>query len=170
MHTITVFITSRSISLSRLHLFNPEHDIALTSNLSNFTAPHAGRQLRHDLGYLPAIWAAQGDYVLVDDVERAQTAYLRLMHRSFGGFVDKRMLARLDIDSVEPWGWDLALRSFLIRYGVKVVPSEENIAVIRDLSHRKHAVRLLHDLQTDGCHDYSDLPSGDHTDTDNIQR
>ena len=133
-----------------LHLFNPEHDIALASNLSNFTAPHAGRQLRHDLGYLPAIWAAQDDYVLVDDVEWAQTAYSRLMHNSFDRFVDKHQLSKLDIDRVEPWGWDLALRSFLMRYSVKAVPSEEEITVIRDLSHRRTAVRLLTELKGDG--------------------
>ena len=133
-----------------LYIFNPEHDIALAANLSNFTSPHAGRQLRHDLGYLPAIWAESDDYVLVEDVEEAQTAFIRLMHRPFEGFVDKHTLVRLDIDSIEPWGWDLALRSFLIRYGVKAVPSEENIAEIRDLSHRKHAISLLQALQTDG--------------------
>ena len=123
--------------MATLHIFNPEHDIALAANLSNFTAPHAGRQLRHDLGYLPAIWAAPGDYVLVEDVEGAQMAFSRLMHRPFEGFVDKHALARLDIGHVEPWGWDLALRSFLLRYGVpsEIVPSEAEIAVIRDLSH-----------------------------------
>lgn len=146
-----------------LHLFNPEHDIALASNLSNFTAPHAGRQLRHDLGYLPAIWAAKDDYVLVDDVEWAKTAYLRQMHRKFEGFVDKRALAKLDIDAVEPWGWDLALRSFLLRYGVKAVPSEEEIAVIRDLSHRKTAVVLLQELQTNGT-------TGESWQTDTLER
>ena len=138
--------------MSTLHVFNPEHDIALASNLSNFTAPHAGRQLRHDLGYLPAIWAASDDYVLVEDVERAQTAFSRLMHRPFEGFVDKHVLARLDIGRVEPWGWDLALRSFLLRYGVpsEVMPSETEIAVIRDLSHRKTAVGLLRQLAFEG--------------------
>jgi hypothetical protein len=133
-----------------LHIFNPEHDIALAANLSNFTAPHAGRQLRHDLCCLPAVWAAPGDYVLVEDVEAARTAFSRLMHRSFDGFIDKHALARLDIVRVEPWGWDLALRSFLLRYGVKAVPSEQEIAVIRDLSHRKTAVDLLTELKGDG--------------------
>ena len=87
--------------MATLHIFNPEHDIALAANLSNFTAPHAGRQLRHDLGYLPAIWAAPGDYVLVADVEGAQMAFSRLMHRPFEGFVDNivdvfDMFARCD--------------------------------------------------------------------------
>ena len=132
--------------MATLHIFNPEHDIALASNLSNFTSPHAGRQLRHDLGYIPALWASDG-YVLVENVEAAKTAFARLMHCQFDRFVDKRMLSKLAIDHVEPWGWDLALRSFLLRYGVEAVPSEAEIAVIRDLSHRKHAARFLKMLQ-----------------------
>ena len=133
--------------MATLHIFNPEHDIALAANLGNFTAPHAGRQLRHDLGYLPAIWAAQGDYVLVEDVEAAQRAFARLTHREFDGFVDKYALSKLAVDRVEPWGWDLALCSFLRRYVVEDVPEDEDVAVIRDLSHRKHAVTLLRELR-----------------------
>ena len=138
--------------MNKLHIFNPEHDIALGSNLSNFTAPHAGRVLRADVGYLPAIWAAPDDYVLVDNTEDAQTAFACFMHRPFKGFVEKRQLAHLPISRVEPWGWDLALRSFLLRYGVpsEVIPSEQQIAVIRDLSHRKTAVDLLRSLAMDG--------------------
>ena len=135
--------------MATLHIFNPEHDIALAANLSNFTSPHAGRQLRHDLGYLPAIWASE-DYVLVEDVEAAQRDFARVMHRGFDGFVDKHQLAKLNITHVEPWGWDLALRSFLLRYGVTAVPTEEEIAMIRDLSHRKYAVDLLRELEFEG--------------------
>ena len=136
--------------MATLHIFNPEHDIALAANLSNFTSPHAGRQLRADIGFLPAIWAGEGDVVLVDNVADAQRDFARVMHRQFEGFVDKHQLAKLDIDRVEPWGWDLALRSFLLRYGVKAVPSEEEIGVIRDLSHRKHAIGLLRSLEAEG--------------------
>ena len=140
--------------MATLHIFNPEHDIALAANLSNFTSPHAGRQLRHDLGWLPALWASEG-YVLVEDVEAAARDFARVMHRQFDGFVDKHQLVKLDIDHVEPWGWDLALRSFLVRYGVKAVPTVEEIGVIRDLSHRKYAVELLRALTCDGTIGYS---------------
>ena len=51
--------------MKKLHIFNPEHDIALASNLANFTAPHAGRQLRADLGFLPVLWANEGDVPLI---------------------------------------------------------------------------------------------------------
>lgn len=130
----------------RLHIFNPEHDLALAANLSNFTAPHAGRHLRSDLGFLPALWADEDDVILVENVEYARRAFGRLRNKIGRGqrhFVDKSELHHLDITNVEPWGWDLALRSFLLRYGVKALPSEEEIAVIRDLSHRKYAAQLL---------------------------
>ena len=64
-----------------LHIFNPEHDIALASGLANFTAPHAGRQLRHDLGFLPALWASEGDIIMVDAVDQARRSLERLTHR-----------------------------------------------------------------------------------------
>ena len=60
-----------------IRIFNPEHDIALASNMERFTAPHAGRQLRSDLGYLPAFWADEGDVVIVDDIDFSESAYRR---------------------------------------------------------------------------------------------
>jgi len=137
----------------KLHVFNPEHDIALASNLANFTAPHAGRQLRTDLGYLPALWAQDDEAVLVDCVEVAQRRYNRMRHRIHGHhplFVDKDQLARLDITEVEPWGWDPALCSQLSRYGVSCLPHQEYVDMVRRLSHRRTAARLLPLLLTDG--------------------
>lgn len=144
--------------MAKLYVFNPEHDLALAANLSNFTAPHAGRQLRHDLGYLPALWANDDDYILVDDVEKAVRQYGRVRAKIGGTpkqFVDKSQLRSLYINKVEPWGWDLALRQFLLRWGVDAVPSEDEIAEIRDLSHRKQAVGLLRELQLPGTIGYS---------------
>ena len=137
----------------KLHVFNPEHDLALAANMNNYTSPHAGRQLRADLGFIPAIWAGDDDYILVDDVHQAEEAYSKLQAELGLGpkqFVDKKQLSVLYINKVEPWGWDLALRSFLLRCGVECVPSEDDIAVIRDLSHRKQAVGLLRQLQLPG--------------------
>lgn len=137
----------------KLHIFNPEHDLALASNLSNFTAPHAGRQLRQDLGWLPALWAEEDDFILVDNIKNAQRSYGRLRVRIGSGqrqFVDKFQLNSLDVTEVRPWGWNLTLRSFLLRYGVNSVPSEEYIDGVRKLSHRRQAVSLLNSLQGKG--------------------
>ena len=137
----------------KLLVFNPEHDLALAANLSNFTAPRAGRQLRADLGFIPAVWADNDDYILVDDVRQAEEAY-GVLQSELGLesklFVDKSQLSRLYINKVEPWGWDLTLRSFLLRYGVNAVPSEDEIAMVRNLSHRRQTAFLLEKLKTEG--------------------
>lgn len=135
-----------------LHVFNPEHDLALAANLSNFTAPHAGRQLRADLGYIPALWAAKDDMVLVENAEDAEWRYRLLVKRPFGHFITKEQIAHLVITDVDVWGWDLAIRSFLMRQGVarQLLPSDDQMAMIRELSHRRYAQQMLVQLQGEG--------------------
>lgn len=135
----------------KLHIFNPEHDIALASGLSNFTAPHAGRQLRHDLGFLPALWAEADDAVLVDDVETAERM-VRRKKVATRQFVDKHQLASLPVTRIEPWGWNSALKAYLLRQGVSegLLPSDSTLEDIRLLSHRRTAAELLPILQTEG--------------------
>jgi hypothetical protein len=147
-----------------LHIFNPEHDIALASNLSNFTAPHAGRQLRHDLGFLPEVWAEEGDCILVDDVELAQyegKKFLQAMARQLGRSLNrpnyqfalsKPSACLQQTTSVMPWGWDRALRARLKRMGIasELMPSDQQLDDIRNLSHRRTSATLLPQLQTDG--------------------
>jgi hypothetical protein len=148
-----------------LHIFNPEHDIALASNLSNFTAPHAGRQLRNDLGFLPALWAKDGDQILVGHEESAMKAFRRVCHRlsklgptdySHPGNIKfphwEHNIPTLGISSVQPWGWDRAIRRELERMGVSepLLPTAEQIEHIRQLSHRRTSARLLPLLQMEG--------------------
>ena len=150
-----------------IHIFNPEHDLALASNLRNFTSPHAGRQLRHDLSWLPALWASEGDKVLVDDCESAMNGY-RLLLREVNRLNAKSVLTKhsersyqtltandstfvakpydfKDTTSISPWGWNQALRFQLKNAGapLSVLPTEEAIDIIRNLSHRKTSSTLL---------------------------
>lgn len=158
--------------MKTLHIFNPEHDIALAANLANFTAPHAGRQLRADLGFLPALWAKEGDDVLVDNVEYAEKAWRRVACRvvqllglsvpseetiSFLGgncqFPRRRPSVSLgETNAVSVWGWDKALCTTLKRKGVpeSLLPSDTQLEHIRQLSHRSVAGGLLRQLQTEG--------------------
>lgn len=145
----------------KLHIFNPEHDIALASNLAHFTAPHAGRQLRRDLGFLPVLWAAVDDVVLVDDVDVARKGFERLKRfvptgetpaflRSDSWFQPfRRPVPSVVPDGVEPWGWDLALRTALQKNGISptILPSAEQIDGVRRLSHRRTSARVLAQLR-----------------------
>ena len=147
-----------------LHIFNPEHDIALASGLSNFTAPHAGRQLRHDLGFLPAIWAQEDDIIVVDEPEYAAKCWKRLapklvcLGETGSPYLGKRLfvgwkeLASLDDVKIEPWGWNTALRALLLRSGLAEtqLPSLPMLDTIRELSHRRVAAALLPQLRMQG--------------------
>lgn len=139
----------------RIHVFNPEHDLALASNLDNFTAPHAGRDLRHDLGFLPAIWAGEGDAVLVDSREAAEYAYGKLGLPLRARFVTRHDLPQLISDptfSLDPWGWDRAIRGELLRLGAPAdrLPDDTYLNIVRQTSHRswaaEHILRPLREL------------------------
>ena len=134
--------------MAKLFLFNPEHDIALASNLAHFTAPHAGRQLRADLAYLPALWADEDDYIFVDHVEAARKSYERLrrrLGRPIANFVDRDGLRRIHVTNVVPWGWDAAVATDLQRWGIDgaILPSTSLLAHYRELSHRRTSAQLL---------------------------
>lgn len=138
----------------KLHIFNPEHDIALAANLSNFTAPHAGRALRADLGFLPAIWAEEGDAVLVDDIDDTKRRWADCLIRNGLHFPEPTWVTLRDLhvlhpEQVDPWGWDLALRAQLLRNGIMedLLPTIDEIEEIRHLSHRQKAAGILQELQ-----------------------
>ena len=135
----------------KLHIFNPEHDLALAAHLRQFTAPHAGRQLRSDLAFIPALWADQGDLVLVDDIDNARDKV-----RHFGEhllekveFITKLQLEHLlkteFIDCVHPWGWDLSLKGELERIGLPgiMLPTDEVLDKVRAISSRQWAAEHL---------------------------
>ena len=138
--------------MTKLHIFNPEHDMALAANLAHFTPPHAGRQLRHDLGFLPALWAEPGDMVLVDDVGAATESFRHLGLPLRPMFVDRATLTRLmravkgEGIEIRPWGWDVAVRQLLCECGVSTswLSTPAALEQIRQMSHRGWAaVHLL---------------------------
>ena len=146
--------TKKLKSRMTLHIFNPEHDLAMACNLPHFTAPHAARTLRSGLGYLPALWAAPGDSVLVEDADYAAKAYKKLTGKDGRkpaevNFVEASALASLPIINIEPWGWDPAIRNFLLRHGVEraLLPTLDQIDVCRILSHRSLGKALLDHLR-----------------------
>ena len=137
----------------KLHIFNPDHDIALAANLANFTPPHAARRLYSDIGFLPVFWASDGDIVVVDDAEAARERVRHIKGLSTKvEFVAASELARClaalpdgQLTEVEPWGWDAALCNRLHRWGVpdQLLPTAEHLADIRNMSSRAWAASCL---------------------------
>ena len=90
--------------------------------------------------------------VLVENVEDAECRFLRLMRRPFERFITKEQIRQCPFTAVDVWGWDLAIRAYLLRWGVEsaMMPSVTQIDTIRLLSHRRYAMQLLESLQMPG--------------------
>ncbi len=131
----------------RLHIYNPEHDIALGKNSENFTPPKAAAMTRRAYGHFPAFWAADGDWILVDDVPLAQSMLDRETHRHADvRFVCMDDLSRLRADEMPseilPWGWDKLLVGRLLRCNPlfsSLVPDLQTLETIRRMSSREFA-------------------------------
>ena len=132
----------------KLHVFNPEHDISLAQNNPNQTPSRAALQIRNDLDFIPYIWAAQGDVVLVNDVMKAYEAVekLRLKDKNVS-FIDADILEKYsdEIDAILPWGWDCAIKEHLKRLGISqtLLPSSKQLSEIRNLNNRKASINWL---------------------------
>ena len=135
----------------KLHIFNPEHDIALAFNRRHQTMPHAAQELRMNLGWIPALWAADGDVVLVDDVPYAVKAAKRSgLKMADVLFLGKDEIKELVFDEVLPWGWDLTVKTELEEAGVDklLLPDEGALIDIRHLSNRRKTINSLEVLRT----------------------
>ena len=135
-----------------LHVFNPEHDLALAANNTFWTAPHAGRQLRADLGWLPALWAEDGDIILVDDVTAAE-AVSRKMKTDIADvrfLTTSQLHEARDIDHIDVWGWDKSIVHQLKLHGIdtSLLPSPDTLAEQREFSDRATAAQLLSELRS----------------------
>lgn len=144
-----------------LHIFNPEHDMALAANSRHWTSPHAGRQLRAELGWIPALWAKDGDIVLVEDVDAAENDYFRFKCNKTKAKVIFKSVAQLHtvegIDNIIPWGWDLSLCAQLRRNGMSenLLPTVECLNAIRRLSGRQITLSMVpylrHGIEDSTC-------------------
>lgn len=154
MLILIIFAAEINAEQMKLHIFNPEHDIALATNVKRFTAPHAARQLRSEMGFLPALWASDGDMVMVDDIKAAEHRLNRLKRYaanvslvSLNNAPSLQLLKHhLDeIESVEPWGWDSGVAEILQKAGLpqKLIPHTKHLEDIRQLSNRCWAASNL---------------------------
>ncbi|MDR2764267.1 MAG: hypothetical protein LBB90_04480 [Tannerella sp.] len=59
------------ISNSKLHYFNPGHEMSVCSGKAHYTPAAPVRKMMEDMGLLPLWYGAAGDYVWVDDAAEA---------------------------------------------------------------------------------------------------
>lgn len=131
-----------------LYIFNPEHDLVLAVGRGPYTPPAEVLKLRREKSLLPALYADNGDFILIDKGLSPQ----HLPSLLFYPVVKKKKLNLITVSQLQefscqfkniiPWGWDFSIRNTLIENGIplSLVPSDLNINKIRDLSHRRTTV------------------------------
>lgn len=127
--------------MKRIWLFYPENDIALSHGASNFTAPPAAVQLRRSGAMLPLWLADEGDSVLCDGVN---AQWFDTVTAQFGLRADVWQPSCQGVPT--PWGWSWGARRLFVNAGFSAdtLPSAEALEAIRQLAHRRTAIRVAH--------------------------
>lgn len=126
--------------------------MALACDKDSITLPHAIQEFKMNLGFLPAIWADDGDCVLVEDVPFAVKALgqFRKPHADVL-FLDKSNLKYLSFSLIEVWGWNRNIRYTLLSNGIdaNILPNDGILLNLKRLSSRKQTSNMLRFLRSD---------------------
>lgn len=130
----------------RIHLFNPDNDLALANGDTHYLPPRNVRRMALDLAMLPAWWAEDGDAVMLP--EGYPKYHLEQHSNKITIKLDTEWITdeeTLPYAPLSPWGWNAALIRRLALRGASPdhLPSAEQMEAIRRLSSRASAVEVL---------------------------
>ena len=131
--------------MPRIHLFNPENDLALAFGGSNYTPPANALALHNAGAALPLFYGESGDMVIGSEIDKSWVAEMvdrfDLGVSLFDGYYPLECEA-------SPWGWSLDARRQLEQAGVNqnALISPEQIECLRQLSHRRLTVDVMAQL------------------------
>lgn len=133
----------------KLHIFNPENDLALANFDVNFIPPQSAKIMAEDLSTLPIWWAKNGDCIKTNQMQRAiqwQQDFLDLCPQVH--WIDAEKMP--DIEEIMPWGWSPMLIKQMQRRGVNnnLLPNQQKILDYKELSGRHWAVKILQELNS----------------------
>lgn len=135
------------ISSVKLHLFNPENDLALGLGCRNYTPPPHAAAIHRAGSLIPLWWAEEEDRILAPTSMKSEAERLRDSFGLSGQIYDH------NAEQIEPmpWGWSLDAKRQFLNAGVYegFLPSDSHIERIRDLSHRRMSIRILQGLGSD---------------------
>ena len=131
--------------MPRIHLFNPENDLALAFGGSNYTPPANALALHNAGAALPLFYGERGDMVIGREIDKSWAAEMAdcfdLGTSLFDGYYP------LECEAA-PWGWSLDARRQLEQAGVNqnALITPEQIERLRQLSHRRLTLDVMTQL------------------------
>lgn len=133
---------------NKLFVFNPEHDLALGVGQGSYTPPAEVVKIRKEKSLLPALFADNGDFILLMDYV-SEADILKLPYTEYIDEKNLHIVFPQDLRDISkyvslivPWGWDHAIHRILFENGmpVNLLPTEQQLAQIRNLSHRRNVI------------------------------
>lgn len=132
-----------------MHLFNPEHDLAMASDFDNFDAPLSAKEFACDLAYLPIWYAEAQDSVFVKEQDKA---WMTSICKKFPKLSALNILNGFKpTDAPAPWGWDKTIRRTFEKNGIVNLPTTDDMEWIRRLSHRELSIEAMKHLASLSC-------------------
>ena len=133
----------------RLHLFNPDTDMALADGRANYLPPSSAHQMALDLAILPMWYAMSGDGIL------AASAYNDVFFQQMKVLFNKDIFLVTEPEVCEydnitpiPWGWNASVRRYLYQKGVPLIalPSDDELKRWRMMASRERIAECLTEL------------------------
>lgn len=124
-----------------LCIFNPEHDLCMAKGRAHYVPPRSALDFAHrDADIMSVLYPGAICCSVYDVAEKLSTV--------------NRQLSTLNcqlstITSVTAWGWDAVVKHELLKHGIaaELLPSDEEIAAIRELQHRTTVLPLQPDCR-----------------------
>lgn len=134
--------------MKKLHLFNPENDLALARNLSHYTAPPAAAELARAGESLPLWYGADGDSFVTSGIN---AQWLRKMRDTFGIGLTPWNHEPAGFEA-SPWGWskNVATRFASLGFRADQLPDSSTLDRIREISSRRSSCILSSGLAEAG--------------------
>lgn len=128
-----------------LHVFNPEHDLALAVGGGPYTPPAEILKIKKENALLPAYYADNGDFILIPkEISHSEIfsseLYKKVREKNLSILTPDNVCSVVSrIKNVLPWGWDHAVARFLADSGIdsSLIPSTSILEIIRKISHRR---------------------------------
>lgn len=140
----------------KLHLFNPQNDLALADGNANYCAPPSASKIAYDLASLPIWFADTTDCVLLPD--KIHIDYFN----TYSSIINRPKIFNSNINDIKkcvPWGWSAQIKKKFTTMGFEEsqLISDTTIDKLRQLSNRKTTIKILQELSKKGV-DIPQLP------------
>ena len=133
----------------KLHIFNPENDLALADGGFSYCPPPAAMRIAHELASLPLWYACSDDVVSLSAGHadfRGDMAELFSLPKVYTTSMQQ------NVSSLSPWGWSAQMRHRFKAMGFDraLLPTDAQIQKIRNLSSRVLTIEILTALRDAG--------------------